>query len=189
VPDRQRPSDEDVPGTRYFRDSDGEIVVDRREEKNVARTIILWIALGLVFLTAVAAIATAIKTNKDSGKLENTIDDLSELVDEQAELVEQQVHDSAKADYNFRLSQRVACEGSNDLRAGLRGMVRDQIDSARSTPPELFPQIPPDEFARLIEERVEELQQIVRVNFRDVDCKKRYPLLDNPDTEADERGT
>lgn len=167
MPEKQYPSHEDVPGTRYVRNSEGEVILDRRQERDRAHYLLIYVLLGLTLFVSVLSLAGLISQGS-----------------QQAD----QRHDTAVTLYGIRLSQREGCEGGNDVRKGLRQFIHDQIDSAKQIDPSLFPDIPVAVFKELTAKRIADYRRNIQENFLDVNCAVRYPLLDNPDTEADEGG-
>ena len=71
---------------------------------------------------------------------------------------------------DLRSSLQQACE---DTRGPLTNYFTNQIEAVRQTDPELFPDIPPVEFERLIQARVDGLKH-VRNAFDAADCENLY---------------
>lgn len=161
------PSEHDPIGTRYVRDDVGQVIVDRREESARVRYALIYVLLGLTLVVSALSFI---------GVINQGVQDAD------------QRHDTAKTLYEIRLSQREGCDGGNDVRKGLRQFIHDQIDAAKQVDPSLFPDIPPAVFKELTEKRITDYRRNIQENFLDVDCQARYPLLDNPDTDADETG-
>lgn len=80
-------------------------------------------------------------------------------------------NESANRTEAIRESQVESCERNNVLRGVIRDQLREENRTARRTPPELFPDIPPAEFKRLIQERIETRNEAIR-DLGHIDCEE-----------------
>jgi len=164
--EKQLPSASDSVGTRYVRDSDGDVIVDRRER---SRSVLVGVLLALLLMISGLSLLGYFQQRADS---------------------ESREHDTEKALFEIRAGQRLSCENSgNTLREGLREFMATQIENQRTIDPALFPDIPRATFHALVGERIAQLRALQRRHFAAVDCAQVHPLLDDPDTEEDEAGT
>jgi uncharacterized protein YpmB len=81
------------------------------------------------------------------------------------------------------------CERQNDVRKAQRHALHNDIAEAlagieedKNIPQEFFPDIPPDEFERLIEqgarearENIREDRKVIEEELQHVDCESKYP--------------
>jgi len=80
-------------------------------------------------------------------------------------------------------SQVIACTRGNVLREALIQNVKQQKITTKASDPNLFPQIPEEEFKLLIQQAVKRLNDQIEV-LQPVDCLEAYPAaaeLDNID--------
>lgn len=68
------------------------------------------------------------------------------------------------------------CQGGNLLRAGLRANEESDIATTEATSPNLFPNIPPATFEKLVDESVDRARYNIRVRFADRPCGTRIAL-------------
>jgi hypothetical protein len=68
------------------------------------------------------------------------------------------------------------CQGGNLLRAGLRATEESNIKTTEATDPALFPNIPPAEFERLVDESVDRARYNIRVRYADRACGTKIDL-------------
>jgi hypothetical protein len=172
--DKEFPSADDPIGTRYVRDGDGDLIIDRRgERESRLRNILVYVALGLILLLTIGSIVSAVQQEREADARE----------------VESQI-----TDFEIRESQRANCEaGGNQLRADIRA---EFVDLKEEILIPVFSEVrdlmPPTETTyRILNDAVERMERridTIRKRIPDNDCPELYPLLDDPRTERDEEG-
>lgn len=73
-------------------------------------------------------------------------------------------------------SRYEGCQGGNLLRKGLREDAHRDIVETEHANPEFFPDIPPDEFKRLVRKSIHHSEHLIRVNYADRECGTRIDL-------------
>ena len=68
----------------------------------------------------------------------------------------------------------IACERNNDIRAVVRSIVQAEVEQSSSLPPSFFPDIPPAEFERLLEEEAARARIQLR-ELRSIPCDVAVP--------------
>lgn len=165
----------DPPGTRYIVDGEGNLIRDRRPEpESGLRRSLVYGALLLLLLLAGLSVLSAIREGEEN---------------------DQREIDSKISDFQIRDSQRTSCENSaNVLRQDIRTefitmkeavLIPVFTEVAASIPPSEPSAAILDQAVGLMERRIETIDN----RIPDLDCADLYPLLDDPRTEKNERGT
>lgn len=91
-----------------------------------------------------------------------------------AEQAERAVAQVKRFTVELRDSSVSGCKRQNEVRKALRTTLKEQIVSAQGTDPHLFPNIPPDEFQRLLAERITSLENQIKA-IPNAPCERIYP--------------